>query len=47
MSLAEVSVVVKKLLGGKPPGLDKIYPEMLKVLDIAGLSGLTHLFDAV
>jgi len=34
--LAEAATVLKKFLGGK--GVDEIRPEMLKVLDIVGLS---------
>jgi len=45
ISLAEAAMVVKKLLGGKAPGVDEIRPEMLKALDIVGLSWLTHLFN--
>ncbi len=40
---AEVTEVVKKLLGGKAPGVDKIRPEYLKSLDVVGLSWLTGL----
>ena len=35
--------VVKKLLCSKAPGMDEICPEMLKALDIVGLSYLTCL----
>jgi len=45
ISLAEVAKVVKKLLGGKAPGVDEIRPKMLKGLDIIGLSWLTRLFN--
>ncbi len=45
ISLAEVSEVVKKLLSGKAPGVDEICLEMLKALDIVGLSCLTSLFN--
>lgn len=45
ISLAEVAEVVKKLLSGKSPGVDEIRPEMLKALDIVGLSWLTRLFS--
>ncbi|XP_068451673.1 protein dachsous-like [Clinocottus analis] len=41
ISLAEVT----KLLGGKGQRVDEIRPEMLKALDIAGLSWLTRLFS--
>lgn len=44
-SLAEVSDVVKKLLSGKAPDVDKVRPEMLKALDIVWLSWLTRLFN--
>uniref|UniRef100_A0A8C1ILG2 Reverse transcriptase domain-containing protein n=1 Tax=Cyprinus carpio TaxID=7962 RepID=A0A8C1ILG2_CYPCA len=39
---AEVTEVVKKLLGGKTPGVDEIRPEYLKSLDFVGLSWLTR-----
>ncbi|TWW71179.1 hypothetical protein D4764_17G0006620 [Takifugu flavidus] len=39
----DVSEVVKKLLGGKAPGVDEIRPEFLKALDVLGLSWLTRL----
>ncbi|TWW74493.1 hypothetical protein D4764_14G0004960 [Takifugu flavidus] len=39
---AEVAKVVKKLLGGKAPGVDEIRPEFLKALDVVGLSWLTR-----
>ncbi|KAL7866069.1 hypothetical protein SRHO_G00113160 [Serrasalmus rhombeus] len=42
---AEVIKVVKKLLGGKAPGVDEIRPESLKALDVVGLSWLTRLFN--
>ncbi|TWW79207.1 hypothetical protein D4764_10G0002370 [Takifugu flavidus] len=38
ISGAEVAEVVKKLLGGKAPGVDEIRPESLKALDVVGLS---------
>ncbi|KAI3363179.1 hypothetical protein L3Q82_011552 [Scortum barcoo] len=40
---AEVTEVVRKLLGGKAPGVDEIRPEYLKSLDVVGLSWLTCL----
>ncbi len=40
---AKVTEVVKKLLGGKAPGMDEIRPEYLKSLDVVGLSWLTCL----
>ncbi|KAI3354141.1 hypothetical protein L3Q82_018690 [Scortum barcoo] len=40
---AEVTEVVRKLLGGKVPGVDEIRPEYLKSLDVVGLSWLTRL----
>ncbi|KAG1932899.1 hypothetical protein F2P79_020886 [Pimephales promelas] len=43
ITLAEVTEVVKKLLGGKAPGVDEIRPEYLKSLDVVGLSWLTRL----
>ncbi len=39
---AEVTEVVKKLPGGKAPGVDEIRPEYLKCLDMVGLSWLTR-----
>ena len=39
ISGAEVAEVVKKLLGGRAPGVD----EVLKALDVVGLSWLTRL----
>jgi len=45
--LAEVAEVVKKIFSGKAPGVDEIRPEMLKALDIVGLSLLTCLFSVV
>ncbi len=47
VSLAEVSEVVKKLLSSKALGVDEIHPEILKGLDIVGLSCLTRLFSVV
>ncbi|TWW54336.1 hypothetical protein D4764_06G0008300 [Takifugu flavidus] len=43
ISGAEVAEVVKKLLGGKAPGVDEIHPEFLKALDVVGLLWLTRL----
>ncbi|TWW67426.1 HEAT repeat-containing protein 3 [Takifugu flavidus] len=43
ISGAEVAEVVKKLLGGKAPGVDEIRLEFLKALDVVGLSWLTRL----
>ncbi|XP_036448312.1 uncharacterized protein LOC118823042 [Colossoma macropomum] len=43
LNLVEVSEVVSKLLSGKSPGVDEIHPEMLKALDVVGLSWLTRL----
>ena len=40
---AEVANVVKKHLGGKAPGVDEICPELLKALEVIGLSWLTRL----
>ena len=45
ISLAEVSEVVKKLLSGKALGVYENHPEMLKALDIVGLSWLACLFS--
>ncbi|KAI3364544.1 hypothetical protein L3Q82_011327 [Scortum barcoo] len=42
---AEVTEVVRKLLGGKAPGVDEIRPEYLKSLDVVGLSWLTRLLQ--
>ena len=42
ISGAEVVEVVKKLLGGKAPGVDEVRPEFLKALDVVGLSWLTQ-----
>ncbi|TWW63827.1 RNA-directed DNA polymerase from mobile element jockey [Takifugu flavidus] len=44
---AEVAEGVKKLLGGKAPGVDEIRPESLKALDVVGLSWLTRLCNIV
>ncbi len=41
ISGAEVAEVVKKLLGGKAPGVDEVSPEFLRALDVIGLSWLT------
>ncbi|XP_051775570.1 uncharacterized protein LOC127525979 [Erpetoichthys calabaricus] len=38
ISGTEVTEVVKKLLGGRAPGVDEIRPEFLKALDFVGLS---------
>ncbi|KAF7648303.1 hypothetical protein LDENG_00159240 [Lucifuga dentata] len=43
ISLVEVTEVVKKLHSGKSSGVDEIRPEMLKSLDVVGLSWLTCL----
>ena len=43
ISGAEVAKVVKKLLGGRAPGVDEIRPEFLKALDVVGLSWSTRL----
>ncbi|TWW61017.1 hypothetical protein D4764_05G0011070 [Takifugu flavidus] len=43
ISGAEVIEVVKKLLGGRAPGVDDIHPEFLKAVDVVGLSWLTRL----
>ena len=40
---SEVTEVVKKLHGGRTPGVDQIHPEFLKTLDVVGLSWLTRL----
>ena len=43
ISGAEVAEVVRKLLGGRAPGVDEVHPEFLKALDVVGLSWLTRL----
>ncbi|XP_054621698.1 uncharacterized protein vopp1b isoform X1 [Dunckerocampus dactyliophorus] len=43
ISGAEVAEVVKKLLGGRAPGVDEIRPEFLKAMDAVGMSWLTRL----
>ena len=45
ISLAEVGEVVKQLFSGKVPSVEEIHPEMLKALDIVGLSWLTCLLN--
>lgn len=45
VSLTEVTEVVKKLPSSKAAGVDEIHLDMLKVLDIVGLSWLTHFFQ--
>nr|XP_049580440.1 charged multivesicular body protein 1a isoform X2 [Syngnathus scovelli] len=45
ISGVEVTEVVKKLLGGKAPGVDGIRLEFLKALDVVGLSWLTRLYN--
>ena len=40
ISVAEVTKVVKKLLAGRPPGVDEIRPEFLKALDFVGMTQL-------
>ena len=44
ISGAEVAEVVKKLLGGRAPGVDEVRPEFLKAMDVVGLSWLTRLW---
>ncbi len=44
---AEVTEVVKKLPGGRAPGMDEIRTEYLKCMDVVGLSWLTHLCSIV
>ena len=39
----EVAEVVKKLLGGKAPGVDEVRREFFKALDVVGLSWFTCL----
>ena len=43
ITVVEVTEVVKKLLGGRAPGVDEVRPEFLKALDAVGLSWLTRL----
>ncbi len=38
ISLTEITEVIKKLHSGKAPGVDEICSEMLKAVDIVGLS---------
>lgn len=45
--LAEVAVVVKKFLELMAPSVNDIHQQMLKVLDIVGLSWLTHIFGVL
>uniref|UniRef100_A0A3B3HV32 Reverse transcriptase domain-containing protein n=1 Tax=Oryzias latipes TaxID=8090 RepID=A0A3B3HV32_ORYLA len=40
---ADVTEVVKELLGGRAPGVDEVRPEYLKSLDAVGVSWLTRL----
>jgi len=46
-TFVEVAEVVKKLPSSKVPGVDEIHTEMLKALDIVGLSWLTFLFNVI
>ena len=43
ISGVDVTEVVKNLLAGRAPGVDEIRPELLKTLDVVGLSWLTRL----
>lgn len=43
ISMAKVAEVVKKLLGGRAPGMDEIHPEFLKAVDDVWLSWLTRI----
>ena len=36
ISRAEVAKVVKRVLGGRAPGLDEVRPDFLKALDVVG-----------
>lgn len=45
ITMAEVTAVVKRLPGGRVPGVDKIHSEMLEALDVVGQSWLTCLFN--
>ena len=45
ISVGEVNEVVKQLHSGKAPGVDEIRPEMLKALNVEGLSWLTRLIN--
>ena len=47
ISGAEVAEVIKKLIGGKAPGMDEVRPEFLRALDVVGLSWLTRLCSIV
>ena len=42
ISRAQVAKVVKKLLGCRVPGVDKIHPELLKALNVLGLTRLCN-----
>ena len=43
ISGAKVAEVVRKLLGGRAPGVYEVCPEFHKALDVVGLSWLTRL----
>ncbi len=47
ISLTEVADTVEKLLSSRASGVDEIHLEMLKALDIVGLTWLTHLNEVV
>ncbi|KAL3986594.1 KRAB domain-containing zinc finger protein [Sarotherodon galilaeus] len=47
ISGGEVTEAVKQLLGGRAPGVDEGRPEILKALDVVGLSWLTRLYNVV
>lgn len=44
VSLVEVTIV-KQLHSGKNPGITEVQPEMLKALDVEGMSWMTYLFN--
>lgn len=44
ISLVEVTIV-KQLHSGKNPGITEVQPEMLKALDVEGMSWMTYLFN--
>lgn len=45
LTISGDEVTVKQLLGGRVPGVDDVYPELLKALDVIGLSWLTQLYN--
>lgn len=45
IAVAEVAVVVEGLCGGKAAGVDKIHPEMVKVLENVRVAWLMRFFN--